>query len=37
MVVWDDGDGFRVELDVGGSVGVRIGVANEIQGRDACN
>ena len=37
MVVWDDGDGFRVQLDVFGGVGVGIGVAHEIQGRDACD
>ena len=37
MVVWDDGDGFRVQLDVFGSVGVGIGVANEKQWRDACD
>ena len=34
MVVWDDGDGFRVEVYVAGRVGVGIGVADEIQGRD---
>ena len=35
MVVWDDGDGVRMEVDVAGRVGVGISVADEKQWRDS--
>ena len=35
MVVWDDGDGVRMEVDVAGRVGVWISVADEKQWRDS--
>ena len=35
MVVWDDGDGVRMEVDAAGRVGVWISVADEKPGRDS--